>query len=280
MRFQVGHIAELKWALNTMLLENLGTIGGADARRDFTPAIFGGTGGGGGRGGQTGGNGGYGGAPQIQSEDTHRFREIWGGTGGTGGVGGRNYGHSGTSEQARFPKRAATRVAAVNDASLLALSGGTGTSGRWGTYAGGEGGEGEAAHIALEQVRAFQTITGELIESILCRRCNLPLYVYTGGYGGPGGGSERQGGHGGGGQGSKFPKLLLSIDEDTRRRVPYTILENFAIGAELRQRLQNHGFRTVGGLLEAYDSDVEPPYFKAGHASVLTAALRKFITRM
>jgi hypothetical protein len=52
-------------------------------------------------------------------------------------------------------------------------------------------------------------------------------------------------------------------------------LEEFEISENLRGRLKNHGFRTVGGLFEAYEQDLQPPDFKQGNISGLKAALRK-----
>ncbi|KAJ7449993.1 hypothetical protein B0H11DRAFT_2077945 [Mycena galericulata] len=249
--FKVGHIAELRSALKMWLIIKIGTTGGADATRNFTPVIFGGIGGRGGRGDQRGGNGGHGGAPDIRSEDTHRFRAIWGGIGGAGGEGWYR-GYDGRSEPTTFPT---PRAWPRNE--QPSLYGNMGGPGGWGTYVGGNGGLGEAAYIPLEEVGAYRMIVG--------------------GHGGQGGRSEIQGGLGGTGQGSAFPKLLYRIDEDTRRQVPLARLEALKISAGLRQRLQDRGFRTVGGLLEAYDTDVAPPHFKVGHANTLTGALRKFV---
>ncbi|KAJ7449996.1 hypothetical protein B0H11DRAFT_2077961 [Mycena galericulata] len=186
-----------------------------------------------------------------------------------------------------------------------AISGGTGGGGGEGGHRGGDGGFGGAPRIWVEDAYRFRVLRGgtggvggpggskfglagtteetklqqQAAKEVATTIEEESLPALFGGYGGSGGGSEIQGGHGGIGQGSKFPKRLLRIDEDTRRLVPHTTLENFKIGAELRQHLRNRGFRTVGGLLEAYDTDVEPPYFKAGHASVLKAALRKFVVQ-
>jgi hypothetical protein len=57
--------------------------------------------------------------------------------------------------------------------------------------------------------------------------------------------------------------------------MPHMPLEEFEISENLRGRLKNHGFRTVGGLFEAYEQDLQPPDFKRGNISGLKAALRK-----
>ncbi|KAJ7449991.1 hypothetical protein B0H11DRAFT_323400 [Mycena galericulata] len=147
-----------------MLLENLGTIGGADAEGDFTPAISGGTGGGGGEGGQRGGDGGPGEPPRIGIKDAYRFRGIRGGTGGPGGPGGSKIGLDGTTEEIKFQQQAAKEVATTNEEeSLPDLFGGVGGPGGWGTHEGGRGGLGEADHLLLEEVSVFRSITGKLI---------------------------------------------------------------------------------------------------------------------
>ncbi|KAJ7450014.1 hypothetical protein B0H11DRAFT_2078075 [Mycena galericulata] len=252
--FKVGQIAELKWALNKNFPI---TSCSKDKEETYKPRLSGGTGGAGGDGGRDGGDGGLGAAPRIAIEQVHRFREIHGGEGGEGGAGGTRSAHVGRMEGATPQNPISTGDKSTAD--FPALFGGSGGAGGWGHNAGGPGGLGEAAQIPIEDVGIFRKIAG--------------------GFGGRGGASDDKGGSGGIGQGSRFPKLLVSVDEETRRRVPSAKLEDLKISVELRERLQDVGFRTVGGLLEAHDTDFKPPHFKVGHVHVLMAALRKFIAQ-
>jgi len=254
MGFKVGHIAELKWALEKMLWERFPATSVINTDGKYTPIIFGGIGGAGGDGLRSGGPGGTGKAPQISIQDVYRFAEFHGGTGGSGGASDVMLGPVRKIQEAKPQLQIATEETRPN--LRPALSGGAGGAGGWGTRVGGPGGVGEAAQMAIEDVAVFRAITG--------------------GFGGAGGGSANEGGPGGTGEGSKFSSPLLSVDEETRRRLPYTKLEDFNIKPELRRLLEDQGFQTVGGLLEAYDTDLQPPHFKPGHVSVLTAALRKF----
>ncbi|KAJ7450003.1 hypothetical protein B0H11DRAFT_323741 [Mycena galericulata] len=256
--FKVGQIAELNWALNKMLLENFKTLGGKE-EETYKPRVSGGTGGAGGNSGREGGDGGFGEAPRIAIEQVHRFREIHGGVGGEGGAGGEGSAYAGCMEGVTPQNPISTGDSKHTAEDFPALFGASGGAGGWSHNAGGPGGLGEAAQIPIEDVGIFRKITG--------------------GFGGRGGASDNKGGFGGTGQGSRFPKLLVSIDEETRRRVPSTKLEDLKISVELRKRLQDVGFRTAGGLLEAHDTDFQPPHFKLGHVHVLTATLRKFIAQ-
>jgi hypothetical protein len=98
-----------------------------------------------------------------------------------------------------------------------------------------------------------------------------------GGQGGTGGASKIRGGRGGNGDAPKFARLLFYIDDEIRRGVPDTQLnsEKFRFNQALRERLQTHGFRTVGGLFETYEVDLESAGFKPGQVVKLKAVLEK-----
>ncbi|KAF8138058.1 hypothetical protein K438DRAFT_725153 [Mycena galopus ATCC 62051] len=249
LEFKAGHIAELRWAIKKMLLERFPEIPMANTNKEYTPSIWGGTGGAGGDGLCRGGPGGTGQPPQIAIEDVFRFSEIRGGTGGSGGASGVMLG------SVRKPQPTSTwRRDPV-------LSGGTGGAGGYGVKFGGPGGFGVAPQIATENVAHFRTITG--------------------GFGGAGGASANEGGSGGTGEGPKFARLLLpiDIDDETRRWVPHTKLEElkvFGLEQALLDLLKHQGFQTVGGLFEAQETDLPRPPFKLGHLAALKVALRKF----
>jgi hypothetical protein len=98
---------------------------------------------------------------------------------------------------------------------------------------------------------------------------------FQGGIGGPGGYADNEGGHGGVGEANIFPSLISPIDDETRRQIQPMPLENLEISTKLCERLKDHGFRTVGGLFEAYEQDVQQPGFKPGNLADLKAVLRK-----
>ncbi|KAF8187087.1 hypothetical protein K438DRAFT_1835619 [Mycena galopus ATCC 62051] len=102
----------------------------------------------------------------------------------------------------------------------------------------------------------------------------------TGGLGGAGGSSDLDGGWGGTSSGPVISNTLVSLIEDeTRRRVPHTKLEElkvFGINDGLCKLLKDHGFRTAGGLFEAETDDLKQASFKLGQIGVVRAALKKF----
>ncbi|KAK7039476.1 hypothetical protein R3P38DRAFT_3181202 [Favolaschia claudopus] len=252
--FKLGHIAELNWALTKMLMDQrrLPPHVAADATSEFKPIVYGGTGGAGGSSRTRPGGGGTGHGAQISLSDVSRFSVISGGIGGAGG----DLDDS-SEEYAAHKARKQSQVKARPPPGRT-LSGGTGGAGGPGHQAGGSGGSGEAAQMAAEDVGFFNIIRG--------------------GTGGAGGHSDLQGGLGGGGEGSKFePRLIHSIDDETRRRLPETNLEDLDIDDNLRELLEGEGFRTVGALFELYHSDLPPPRFKRGHPGVLKAALDRFV---
>ncbi|KAJ7750751.1 hypothetical protein B0H14DRAFT_2981778, partial [Mycena olivaceomarginata] len=122
--------------------------------------------------------------------------------------------------------------------------GGTGGKGGYGGHTGGEGGLGEAAQLAIENVGLFRRIQG--------------------GIGGEGGSGNVKGGPGGTGQGPRIGHPLLAIDGN---------------GGNLQKLLQDQGFETVGGLLEANDTAFENAGFKFGHIAELTRALNDFVSK-
>ncbi|KAJ7450008.1 hypothetical protein B0H11DRAFT_1928389 [Mycena galericulata] len=230
--FQVGHIAELKWALKKILLKTFGRIEAPRTEGNNKPDLDGGKGGKGGYGGRKGGAGGLGEAPRFSDLGyVHWFSYIRGGVSGAGdgadGKGenlGNNESHqAGTGNELNFGP---------------SLLGGIGGAGGWGDRAGGAGGCGEASEVTIEQVGIFRKIVG--------------------GSGGDGGGALDQGGAGGTGHGNAFSKPLLSIDDKTRRRIPTKVLND--IDSNIinlhRESLQEQGFQTVGGLFEVSKNDL------------------------
>ncbi|KAF7360335.1 hypothetical protein MVEN_00763000 [Mycena venus] len=177
------------------------------------------------------------------------------GADGASGVGGL----IGTSERAKV-----VATGRAMPSNRPELEGGQGGVGGWGDLLGGAGGLGGAPQVSVLYVAFFSKIA-------------VHIFFFGGGIGGAGGPSAFEGGQGGDGEGPICPSLLFPIDEYTRRRIPRTPLDDFSINPALRTLLQAQGFQTVGGLLEAYDTDVQAPQFKPGHAHVLTGALSKFV---
>ncbi|KAF8187040.1 hypothetical protein K438DRAFT_1835518 [Mycena galopus ATCC 62051] len=250
--FKVGHIAELRWAVKKMLL--VSGIPIANTAGEHTPILYGGQGGAGGDSRQKAGHGGIGKAPVVGTEDVWRFSVIGGGIGGTGGDLVTSFVEHRETVQMALNGLAPDGLGGTAPGGPL-LQGGQGGSGGRSHDLGAAGGLGEAPQISITDVAFFWKITG--------------------GIGGAGGASEVEGGGGGTGEGSAFPKILAPLDDETRRRVPYTSLENFDIKAERRQVLQEYGFQSVGGLFEASDTDL-PPSFKLGHVAGLKVALDRF----
>ncbi|KAF7342962.1 hypothetical protein MVEN_01726300 [Mycena venus] len=133
--FQVGQIAEVKWALKKILLETFDTLVAAKIKGTNKPDISGGTGGVGGYGGQAGGGGGFGAPPRFPVEEAYRFGRI---SGGIGGEGGASRSPRGPNENQQSPSRKTETVTDV--AQFPPLFGGTGGRGGWGDVVGGVGG--------------------------------------------------------------------------------------------------------------------------------------------
>ncbi|KAF7344205.1 hypothetical protein MVEN_01711000 [Mycena venus] len=227
LHLKAGHIAELKWAMKKMLLEEYPEIELTYTKGEYTPEIHGGKGGAGGAGGKRGGHGGTGMAPRIGVEDLHRFSVIGGGVGGAGGSGAID-GMIGTSE----PPEGVAAGVNTGPAPQRILIGGQGSVGGQGVALGGTGGVGAASKIPVPYVAFFSKIAG--------------------GIGGAGGYAVKQGGHGGVGEANIFPSLIFFINEKTRRQMlPQAPLplEELEIDEELRELLEKHGFRTAGGPL-------------------------------
>ncbi|KAF8172338.1 hypothetical protein K438DRAFT_1851544 [Mycena galopus ATCC 62051] len=261
LHLEVGHIAELKWAMKKMLSLEYPDIELTSTKSGYAPELSGGTGGAGGDALEKGGTGGTGKAPQIGIEDAQHFSVIRGGTGGAGGSGvvekpkevatGVNTdptsqrlnidGMIGTSE----PPEVVAAGVNTSPAPQRILLGGQGEVGGPGIVLGGTGGEGAATKIPALYVDFFSKIAG--------------------GIGGAGGYAEKQGGQGGVGEANIFPRHIFFIDEKTRRQLLLQTplpLGELEIDTELRDQLEKHGFRTAGGLFEAYEQDLQPPDFK------------------
>ncbi|KAF8172353.1 hypothetical protein K438DRAFT_1851569 [Mycena galopus ATCC 62051] len=248
LQLEVGHIAELKWAMKKMLSLEYPDIKLTYTKGEYTPEIYGGTGGAGGDALEKGGNGGTGKAPQIGVEDLHRFSVIGGGKGGAGGAG-----------VVEKPNVVTTGVNTdPTPQRILNIDGGQGEVGGPGVVLGGTGGNGAATKIPVLYVALFSKIAG--------------------GIGGAGGYAVKQGGQGGVGKANIFPRHIFFIDEKTQRQMLLQTplpLGELEIDTELRDQLEKHGFRTAGGLFEAYEQDLQPPDFKRGDITSLKAVLRK-----
>ncbi|KAJ7450010.1 hypothetical protein B0H11DRAFT_1928391 [Mycena galericulata] len=264
--FQLGHIAELKWALKKILLGKFGKIEGPKTERHNKPDIDGGKGGKGGDADRKGGGGGLGEAPRFSDQgQVDLFNKIGafffeGGEGGGGGKGGasrKGDGADGKGEKAVNGNNKSNPAETGNESIGPLLTGGRGGPGGWGRRVGGAGGCGEATEVAIERAGDFRKIGG--------------------GVGGDGGGALDQGGAGGIGRGNEFSKPLLSIDDETRGRIPTTVLKDFHINDKNRKLLQEQGFQTVGGLFEVSHNDLLVHCkFATGGIGQLTAALNKF----
>ncbi|KAJ7267040.1 hypothetical protein B0H12DRAFT_1257770 [Mycena haematopus] len=246
--FKVGHIAELRWAVKK-LAQNFSTLPTANTQESYIPSIYGGYGGTGGDGLQRGGQGGTGKPPQLGLHDAWRFGPIFGGTGGTGGAGGPVPSFFGVNREVNTAANGGTASKGP------VLNGGWGGTGGWGTEEGGVGGLGGGPRISVTEVGVFREIKG--------------------GIGGTGGASAIEGGSGGTGDGPILAGLLVSIDDETRRRLPYKKLEDMGIKPALCQLLKEQGFQSAGGLFEVHETDL-PPQFKLGHVAGLKLALKKF----
>ncbi|KAF7358794.1 hypothetical protein MSAN_01218700 [Mycena sanguinolenta] len=213
-----------------------------------------------------GGTGGMGKGPTITLKEGHKFETIVGGTGGAGGAGGATVGASGES-QIPNSQEGAPPPKGVEDGRI---QGGRGVEGGWGIRVGGEGGVGGAPVVPLDAVGTFKMIEG--------------------GHGGMGGKSQETGGRGGDGEGPVFPQPLVVIDHDTRLVVgannmklregkeinPQLHALSVNITEELIDRLDGLGFRTIGGLFEIYDADLDVEPFETGDKDSLKLALEQF----
>jgi hypothetical protein len=100
---------------------------------------------------------------------------------------------------------------------------------------------------------------------------------FSGGRGGKGG--TGSGGCGKDGESSEFAFHLFSYQEEPQRPGLFTMLIPSAIPANLRQLLRDEGIQSVGGLFEAYDTDMRSQSFESGESSVVSAVLSKFAVR-
>ncbi|KAJ7235203.1 hypothetical protein C8J57DRAFT_1479617 [Mycena rebaudengoi] len=81
------------------------------------------------------------------------------------------------------------------------------------------------------------------------------------------------------GESPDFACLLFSFHGEPRRPLLFTTLLPSHIPTNIRQLLQDEGFHSVGGLLEAYDTDMRFESFESGQIRGVTEALSKFATR-
>lgn len=81
------------------------------------------------------------------------------------------------------------------------------------------------------------------------------------------------------GESPDFACLLFSFHGEPRRPLLFTTLLPSHIPTNIRQLLQDEGFHSVGGLLEAYDTDMRFESFESGQIRGATEALSKFATR-
>ncbi|KAK7056006.1 hypothetical protein R3P38DRAFT_1374233 [Favolaschia claudopus] len=127
----------------------------------------------------------------------------------------------------------------------------------------GEGGAARRPFIPALLVRLFTQIQGDIV--------------------GAGDDGDKFGGpgHAQDGDAPELGTLVLSITEETRRKIPTTLIENLGLNnAPLLKLLNKHGYRTVGGLLESRKADLSYQLgFKRGHLDVLKAALSQFCSK-
>ncbi|KAF8218025.1 hypothetical protein K438DRAFT_2006954 [Mycena galopus ATCC 62051] len=255
---KLGHVAEVKWALKLFLLS---CPGGKEVRIGpglYKPTLIGGIGGDGGAGEKQGGDGGTGKAYEITLQDWYRFGSMYGKSIAVKAVKANPNGEKGTPSSDVTKKDGG-------------IGGGKGGVGGFGSQVGGDGGTGGAPVIPLEAVGTFQWIKG--------------------GHGGTGGAAVEKGGKGGTGEGPKFPKPLVEIEQADRPRVhaknirlkedeginPKLLEFNINLTKKLIDRLHELGFRTVCGLFEIYDTDLDAEPFKTGNKDSLKFALEQFL---
>ncbi|KAF7340499.1 hypothetical protein MSAN_02121300 [Mycena sanguinolenta] len=136
------------------------------------------------------------------------------------------------------------------------IIGGIGGMGGDGAYEGGEGGVGEASHIPTGRVSSCTKIFG--------------------GIGGGGGTGSYVGGTGGTGRGSVFYELLGDVDKMTLTGKPRP-LSDLSIHEDLRKRLRQQGFVTVGALFMVSGGDLlKVDGFELGDICALKWALKSF----
>ncbi|KAK7017309.1 hypothetical protein R3P38DRAFT_3201745 [Favolaschia claudopus] len=123
---------------------------------------------------------------------------------------------------------------------------------------GGKGGAARGPFIPALLVKLFAQMQGDI--------------------GGAGGDGDEFGGPVQDGDAPELGALVLSTTEETRRKIPTTLIENLELNNDLLlMLLRKHGYRTVGGLLECRRTDLSYELgFKCGHLDVLKAALSRF----
>ncbi|KAJ6476987.1 hypothetical protein C8R45DRAFT_1158203 [Mycena sanguinolenta] len=182
--------------------------------------------------------------------------EDWGLGGGAGGPGG-----TGKGPRAVVGEDMISGGENRDILVCLRICGGIGGAGGGGEL-GGSGGLGEAPQIRVRE------------ESYAS--CFFQLVGGTGGIGGDG---TLYGGGGGTGGGVVLSKRLVSMEREARYQVSRLPLDKLDLKDRLRYWLYEHGFVTVGGLLEVYDTDLKEAGFKIGHIAGLKRALEVFLAK-
>ncbi|KAJ7264568.1 hypothetical protein C8J57DRAFT_1222497 [Mycena rebaudengoi] len=139
-------------------------------------------------------------------------------------------------------------------------------------FVGGQGEGGE--HGNLAEAPQTPALYVALFTRIQIGRRYLGVSGGRGGQGGMG-----TGGRGKDGESQEIACLLFSYHEEPRRPRSFTILTPSDVPPNLRQLLMDEEFQFVGGLFEAYDPDMLSQSFESRESSVVTAALKKFVTR-
>ncbi|KAK6987536.1 hypothetical protein R3P38DRAFT_2805736 [Favolaschia claudopus] len=269
MGFNIGSIAEIKAALKRRLADKHPDITVVAPRTTNEWDVRGGVGGAGGHGDIKAGEGGTGKAVSLDPNRLHAEKVTGVIRGGKGGAAGTTGDPSLSAANTHSSSMQIARAGTILDVNLdqvdviqkgLLVEGGEGGAGGWAPNKGGIGGEGQGPRIPMLHVHLFKV---------------------NGGTGGEGGNSVREGGGGGEGGAPEIPDLILSISEETRRKIPWTPLEKLDFDdANLRKMLKDNGFRTVGGLLELQQTDLmSVPGFKRGYPRVLQAELDRFCSK-
>ncbi|KAK6987570.1 hypothetical protein R3P38DRAFT_2805765 [Favolaschia claudopus] len=261
----IGNIAEIKAALKRRLAEQGIVAVTTDTTNDWDVE----KGGAGGQGSIQPGTGGTGKANEFDLEGLHTANvggDIKGGKGGKGGAIDHPSLLTAHMPSSLDPIQTLTagptldsnmnEIEVVQVRKRLNVEGGEGGAGGWAPERGGTGGEGQGPEVAMSYVSHLKI---------------------KGGIGGEGGKSSNRGGHGGDGAASSISDLVVTIAEDTRRRLPRELLGVLDLGGNLLKLLKDNGFRAVEGLLELHLEDLKSfPGFKTGHVGTLKGELNTF----
>ncbi|KAF7343627.1 hypothetical protein MSAN_01983300 [Mycena sanguinolenta] len=251
--FSSGKAAELRWALRRMLLGKVFS----DLERAQKRL-----------------------SPQVSStgEGPVLFC-LYGGSGGRGGTGDKKGGSGGVGGSASYPGCVLVWSIFRSSGSLDALQGGKHDI-IVHDIRGGIGGNG--SHDGIDGAVGKPSLSTRFIPhgneiGTSNQACVLTGYEFHGGTGGEGGKGYDTGGDGGTGEAPTLSTLIVPLDDEIRLRVPYRKLKVLGFSSRLCQLLEEQGFETVGGLLEAFDIDFRKPHFKLGHIFTVKAALKDFI---